>query len=95
MDKPTILQLLAVYRTFIVHTLLEILEGRLVYYEYIPTVTKHIYCINFHVPLRHSIFNLVHGSPVYGYMAEYKILYRIKIGFFWPRLRSDVSDRIK
>ena len=36
----------------------------------------------------------MHDTPISGYMGEYKTLYRIKLRFFWPRLRYDVKDWI-
>ena len=33
--------------------------------------------------------------PIAGHMGEYKTLYRVRLRFFWPRLRSNVYDWIK
>ena len=40
-------------------------------------------------------FPFVNVTPIAEHMGEYKTLYRIKLRFFSPRLRSDVSDWIK
>ena len=45
LDQHTILQFPAVYRSVIVRNLLWLLEGRLVYYNPVPTVSNHICCI--------------------------------------------------
>ena len=37
----------------------------------------------------------MHATPIARYMGEHKTLYRNKFRFFWPLLRSDVSDWIK
>ena len=95
LDKPTILHLPEAYGTAIARNLLGIIEGSLVYYENIDTITNHICRIVVPIPLHRIIFNLMHTTPIAGYMGEYKALYRIKLRFFWPRLRSDVSDRDK
>ena len=95
LDKPTILHLQAVYRTAIARNLLGILEGRLVYCAKVATVTNHICRIVVSISLRRVIFNLMHATPISGNMREYKTLYRIKLRFFWPLLRSNVSDWIK
>jgi len=95
LHEPTILKLLLAYRSAIVRNLLGLLEGRLVYYEPIPIVTKHICSIVDPTSLRHTIFNLMYAIPVAGYMGEHKILYRIRLRLFWPRLRSNVSELIK
>ena len=59
------------------------------------TVTNHICRIVVPISLRRIIFNLMHATPIAGHMGEYKILCRIKLRFFWLRLRSDISDWIK
>ena len=33
----------------------------------------------------------MHASPVAGHMGEYENLYRIRICFFWPRIRADIK----
>ena len=95
LDKPTIIHLPTAYRTTIARNLLGILEGRLVYYEKVTTVTNNIYRTIVSISLRRIIFNLVHATPITEHMREYKTLYRIKLQFSWARLRSDVSDWIK
>ena len=47
------------------------------------------------VYLRHIIFSLLHVSPAAGCMEEYKTLYRIRLRFFWYKLRSDIHRWIK
>ena len=95
LDEPTILKLPTTYSTTTVGNLSGSPEGRLVYYEPIPIVTKHICSIVDPTSLRHTIFNLMYAIPVAGYMGEHKILYRIRLRLFWPRLRSNVSELIK
>ena len=63
-DESTILKILIVYRTAIARHLLGLLEGRLMYYEPIPTVTKHICHIIVPTSLHHIIFNLVYTTLV-------------------------------
>ena len=82
LDKPTLLHLPAAYRTAIARNLLEILEGSLVYYKPIATVTNYICRIVVPISLRRIIFDLMHATPVAGHMGEYKTLYRIKLTFF-------------
>ena len=95
LDKPTILHLPAAYRTAIARDLLCILEDRLVYYGPIATITNHICRIVVPTSLRRIIFNLMHATLVAGHMGEYNTLYRIRLRFVWPRLRSDVSECTK
>ena len=79
LDKPTILHLPAAYRTAIVRNLLDIFEGRLLYYEKVATVTNHICRIVVSIYLCRIIFNLMHATPIAGHMEEYRTLYRIKL----------------
>ena len=83
LDEHAILKLFpASYRTAIVRNLLGLLQGRLVYYEPIPSVTKNNSRIIVLTSLRHTIFNLIHAIPVAGHIDEYKTLYRIRLRFF-------------
>ena len=77
LDKSTILHLPVAYRTAIARNLLGILEGRLVYYEKVATVTNYIYRIVVPISLRRIIFNMMHSTPITGRMGEYKTLYRV------------------
>ena len=88
----SILHLPAAYRTVIARNLLGFLGDRLFYYEPIATVTNHICRIVVPLSLRRIIFDLMYTTPIAGHMGEYKTLYCIKVRFFWPRLRSDVTD---
>ena len=36
----------------------------------------------------------MHATPVAGHMGELKILYRIRLRFFWPRIRTDIKEWI-
>ena len=59
LDQPTILQLPAAYRTAIARNLLRLLEGRIVYYDPVPTVSKHMCLIVVPFSLRRTIFTLM------------------------------------
>ena len=54
LDDPTIFNILVTYRTAITRNILGLLEGRLVYYEPIPTVTKYICPVIIPTFLRHK-----------------------------------------
>ena len=54
-----------------------------------------MWCIIVPISLRRIIFSLLHASPAAGHMGEYKTLYRIRLRFFWPRMRSDIHQWIK
>ena len=36
-----------------------------------------------------------HAGPSGGHIGEYKILYRIRLRFFWPKLHEDIKQWIK
>ena len=57
-------KLSAAYRPAIARNLLWLLEDRHVYYEPIPTITKHICRIIIPKSIRHTIFNLMHATPI-------------------------------
>ena len=82
LHESTILKISADYRTSIARNLLRLLEGRFLYYERIPTDTKHICRIIVPTSLCHTLFNLMHATPATGHKEEYKILYRIRLQFF-------------
>ena len=82
LDDPTILKFSEAYRTTITRNLLGLLESSIVYYEPILTVTKHICRIIIPTSLRLTIFNLMHATPIFGHMGEYKTLYRIRLRCF-------------
>ena len=81
-DEPTIIKVLVAHRTAIDRTFLGLLEGKLVYYEPVPTITRHICHIIVPISLRHTIFNLIHRTHVAEQMREYKTLYWILFPFF-------------
>ena len=69
LDEPTILQLPEAYRSAIARNLLELLEGCLVYYDLVPTVTNHICRIVVLLSLRCTIFSLMYSASVAGHMG--------------------------
>ena len=77
--KVTLSSLAAHYRSAIAINTLGIVEGRLLFYETVPTTANKICRIIFPVSFRHTIFSLLHASPTAGHIGEYKTLYRIKV----------------
>ena len=80
-EKTTLSSLPAQFRSAIANNNLGLVEGRLVFYETVITTANKI--------CRHTIFSILHASPTDGRMGEYKPLYRIKLRFFWPKMRSN------
>ena len=81
-NKSTILNLQATYRTAITRYLIRILEHILIYYEQIYSTVNHMCCIMFPLSLCRIILNLIHDTPFAGNMCEYKTLYHIRSRFF-------------
>ena len=66
LEGPIVMNFPAAYRTDIDRNLLWLIEGRLVYYETILTITKHIYRIVVPTSLCRTIFNLMHANLLLG-----------------------------
>ena len=94
-EKTTLSSLPVQFCSAIANNYLGIVEGRLEFYETVITTTNKICRIVVAVSLRHTIFSLLHASPSAGHMGEYKTFYRIKLRFFWLKLRSDIHRWIK
>jgi hypothetical protein len=45
--------------------------------------------------LRRLLFDIFHGSPIGGHFGVYKTLFRIRMRFFWPFCRRDVTAWIQ
>ena len=65
------------------------------FFEKVPTTANQICRIVVHISLRRIIFSLLHAFPAVGHMREYKTVYRIRLRFFWPKMRSDIHQWIK
>ena len=72
------------YHSTATNNILGIVEGRLAFYEPVPTTINQICRIVVPISLRQTIFSLLYTSLAAGYMEEYKILYRIKWRFISP-----------
>ena len=65
------------------------------FFEQVVTTANQICRIIVPISLRRIIFSLLHASPAAKHMGEYKTLYRIRLRFFWPRMRSVIHQWIK
>ena len=43
------------------------------------------------ISLRRTLFDHYHGGPSGGHMGEYKILYCLRIRYFWPGLQKEIK----
>ena len=81
-EKDTLSSLPAQYCSTIANNNRGIVEGRLVFYEIVMTITNKICRIVVPISLRQTMLSLLHASPAAGHMGEYKTLYSIKVRFF-------------
>ena len=77
------------------HNLLCIISYILVYFDPITVSTNRMCRIIVPLSLRRIIFNSVHALLATDYMGEYKTLYRLKLRFFWQRIRANIKDWVK
>ena len=68
------------------------LNGRLVLMKPILMNTKHVALIIVPQELRRKIFSHFHAGPSGGHMGEYKTLFRLRLRFFWPRMRANIKE---
>ncbi|MGH7954507.1 MAG: integrase zinc binding domain-containing protein, partial [Gloeomargaritales cyanobacterium] len=84
------------YRQPIRDKLIRYEHRRLVYYKPIECSTRFLLLII--VPnsnIRRILFIAYHAAPAAGHMGRYKTLYRLRIRFFWPSMRSFIEDAVK
>ena len=71
---------------------LQMLHGRLVLYKPILMESKSVTLIVVPQSLRHTLFDHFHSGPSGGHMGEYKTLFRMRLRFFWPKMRQDIKN---
>ena len=71
---------------------LAISNGRLVLYLTLACEGRRLMLIVVPISLRRDIFSAYHAAPTAGHMGPYKTLHRIRLRFFWPKVRADVFD---
>ena len=72
-----------------------IVDQKLVFFKPIFQQTRYIGLIIVPLALRRKIFSHYHAGPSAGHMGEYKTLFRMRLRFFWPGLRTDVKNWVK
>ena len=83
------------YRVPLKDNTIQIVNKNLVLFKLI--LANHRYAMLIIVPmsLRRKLFSHYHASPSNGHMGEYKTLYKIRLRFFWPKLREDIKQWVK
>lgn len=69
--------------------ILDILDNKLVDYQFFTSSSKHIYKIVVQSPLHPDIFCVFHSYHTASHMGEYKTLYRVTLQFYWTYTRKD------
>ena len=75
------------YKTSLKEVIIQIFNGKLVLYKLILANHQYVELIIVPQSLRRVLFSHFHAGPSGGHMGEYKILYSMRIQFFWHRLR--------
>ena len=80
----------SVYRVPLKDNTIQIVIKKIVLFK--PILANHQYIMLIIVPLslRRKLFRHYHAGPSSGHVGEYKTLYRIRLRFFWPKLREDI-----
>jgi hypothetical protein len=80
------------YRDYIRQDRLSLLDGKLVVFQPVQNNKELLMLIIVPLSLCRDIFSAYHASPSTGHMGIYKTLHRIRLRFFWPHSRKDVTS---
>ena len=70
-------------------------DDRLVLLKPLPLQQKAIRLIIVPQSMRKILFDHYHGGPTGGHMGEFKTLHRLRVRFFWPKMRKDVATWVR
>jgi hypothetical protein len=90
--KPDIQQLNPAYREYIRENRIAITDAKLTVFQPCQNNTDMLMLIIVPLSLRRDIFSAYHASPSTGHMGVYKTLHRIRLRFFWPQCRKDITS---
>ena len=82
----------ACYREYIRENRISMVEGKLVVFQPVQNNSEMLMLIVVPSSLRRDIFSAYHASPSSGHMGIYKTLHRVRLRFFWPHCRKDITD---
>jgi hypothetical protein len=69
-----------------------ILQQRLVLFQHLDSDGRQLMLIVVPSSLRRVVFAAYHAAPSAGHLKFYKTLHRLRSRFFWPKMRSDISE---
>jgi hypothetical protein len=79
------------YREYLREDRISLADGKLVVFHPVQNNTEFLMLIVVPSSLCHDVFSAYHASPSAGHMGVYKTLHRIRLHFFWPFCRRDVT----
>jgi hypothetical protein len=91
-SRADILSLHSAYRDYVRQDRLSLVDRKLVVFQPVQNNTEMIMLIIVPASLRRDIFSAYHATPATGHMGIYKTLHRIRLRFFWPHNRKDITD---
>ena len=94
-DEESLSKINSAYKLPLRDGRIQIVNNKLVLFKPILANQRNIMLIIVPTPLRRKMFSHYHAGPSGGHMGEYKTLYRIRLRFFWPRLREDIKEWIR
>ena len=79
------------YRDYLRSGSVSLLNGKLVLHQALDHESRILTLIIVPHQLRRDIFSAYHASPTTGHMGVWKTLHRLRLRFFWPKMRSDIT----
>ena len=74
---------------------IKIVNDKVILFKPILTDHHHVMLIVVPILLRRKLLSHYHAGPTGGHMGEYKTLYRVRLRFFWPKLREDIKEWVR
>jgi hypothetical protein len=93
--KKALLTLNPQYRPLLRDNLISLDQDRLLLHQPIVNETRQLLTIIVPRSLRLLIFTAYHATPIAGHLGASKTLVRLRLRFFWPRMRTFVETGIK
>lgn len=91
-NRAQLLKVHSQFRELLRNGTLQILKNRLVLFQNLDPDGRRLMLIVVPLALRRDIFAAYHAAPSAGHLKFYKTLHRLRSRFFWPRMRSDISE---
>jgi hypothetical protein len=83
------------YRDYLRQNSISMLNGKLVLQQALDHHARTLTLTIVPTALRRDIFSAYHASPTAGHMGVYKTLHRLRLRFFWPKMRLDIKTWVE